>query len=72
MRRRLYLAAATAAVLTAGLLTGPAVVSAQTAETNFEVYVGELTTAQVAKLPAAAGIDLHDTALTRTTGGRIG
>jgi len=72
MRRRLYLAAATAAVLTAGLLTGPAVVSAQTAETNFEVYVGELTTDQVAKLPAAAGIDLHDTALTRTTGGRIG
>lgn len=69
--RRLYLAAATTAILTAGLLTGPAAVSAQTSEASIEVYVGELTTAQVAKLPTIAGIDLHDTALTKAPGGRI-
>lgn len=72
MRRRLYLAAATAAVLTAGLLTGPAALSAQTSGANgYEVYVGELTPAQVAELPGAAGIDLHDTALTKAPEGRI-
>ncbi|MQA24036.1 MAG: zinc carboxypeptidase [Micromonosporaceae bacterium] len=65
--RRLTVAAGCAAVLVAGLLTGPSAVSAQQSpgKSKFEVYAGELTAKQVAKLPAAAGIDLHDTAMTR-------
>jgi len=69
--RRLNLAAAAAVVLAAGLLTGPAAFSSVTPGSNgIELYVGNLTSQQVAKLPAAVGIDLHDTAMGTTKDGK--
>src|SRR5919197_4677867 len=69
--RRLHLAAASAVVLAAWLLTGPAAFSSETpGSSGIELYVGELTPQQVAKLPAAVGIDLHDTAMGETKDGK--
>ncbi|MGH3658174.1 MAG: M14 family metallopeptidase, partial [Micromonosporaceae bacterium] len=68
--RRLYLAAATAAALAASLLSGPAAFSAPSGSHPLEVYVGHLTAAQLAKLPAAVGVDLHDTPMTKGPKGR--
>ncbi len=68
--RRLYLAAATAAALAASLLSGPAAFSAPSGSHPLEVYVGHLTAAQLTKLPAAVGVDLHDTPMTKGPKGR--